>query len=101
MQLKEPINAVIDYWDGSPETDPTEVYMDYQNEHSNEYMHMVASNDENNNIDFDKGTITVDGETYDENNMQLLHENNHIYLLVNKNKILITWLDDYIGVPYI
>lgn len=97
----ETINTLLDYWDGSPETDPTSVYEDYQNEHSSEYMHMVSSNDENNNIDYDRGTITVDGKTYSEEEMQLLHENNHIYLIVNGQKILIKWLDDYIGVPYI
>ena len=59
------------------------------------------SNDKDNYIDFNKGTITVDGKTYSEEDMQLLHENNHIYLIVEEQKILIKWLDDCIGVPYI
>lgn len=101
MQQTEPINAVLDFWDGNPETDPASCCYYYQSAHSNEYMHMAASNDKNNNIDFDKGTITVDGKKYNEKDMQLLHENNHVYLLVEGQKILIKWLDDYIGVPYI
>lgn len=97
----EPIDTVLDYWDGSPETDPASVYDYYQNEHSDEYMHMASSNDENNHIDFDKGTITVDGKTYAEKRMYLLHENIHVYLFVDNQEILVRWLDDYIGVPYI
>lgn len=101
MQLKEPIDAVMDYYDWDPNTDPASCYDYYQSEHSDEYMHMADSNDKDNYIDFNKGTITVDGKTYSEEDMQLLHENNHIYLIVEEQKILIKWLDDYIGVPYI
>ena len=101
MQLKEPIDAVMDYYDWDPNTDPASCYDYYQSEHSDEYMHMADSNDKDNYIDFNKGTITVDGKTYSEEDMQLLHENNHIYLIVEEQKILIKWLDDCIGVPYI
>lgn len=101
MQLKEPIDAVMDYYDYDPNTDPASCYDYYQNEHSDEYMHMADSNDKDNYIDFNKGTITVDGKTYSEEDMQLLHGDNHIYLLVEGQQILIEWLDYWIGKPYI
>lgn len=100
--FKEPVDSLFDYWDGNPETDdPAMAYDYYQDNHSDEYMHMASSNDETNHIDFENGTITIDSKKYEETNMQLIHENNHVYLLVNDQKILIKWLDDYVGQPYI
>lgn len=45
--------------------------------------------------------ITVDDKTYAEEGMQFLYKNRHCYLLVKGQSILIKWLDDWIGVPYI
>lgn len=99
--FKERIDAVIDYWDGDPNSDPASCYDYYEYNHSDEYMHLVDSDDENNYIDYDKGTITVNGKTYGKPNMWLLHKNGHVYLLVDEKKILIKWMHGYIGVPYI
>ena len=68
-------------------------------------MHLVSSHDDNNFIDYETGTIFVNGKMYskrDKREMYLLHkDDNHVYLLVDNQEILISWLDDMIGVPWI
>ena len=98
---KERIDSLFDYWDG-PDSDPASAYDYYEFNHSDEYMHLVDSDDENNCIDYEAGIITVNGKTYDSQEMYLLlKDDNHVYLLVDNQEILISWLDDMIGVPWI
>lgn len=98
---KERIDSLFDYWDG-PDSGPASAYDYYEFNHSDEYMHLADSDDENNRIDYEAGTIFVNGKMYNEREMYLLHkDDNHIYLLVDNREILISWLDDWIGVPWI
>ena len=96
---KERIDSLFDYWDG-PDSGPASAYDYYESAHSDEYMFLADSNDSNNFIDYNKGTITVDGKTYDEPEMYLYKKGNHMYLSVNNQEILVSWLDDLIGTTY-
>lgn len=98
---KERIDSIFDYWSG-PDSDPASAYDYYEFNHSDEYMYLVSSHDDNNFIDYETGTITVNGKTYDSQEMYLLRkDDNHVYLLVDNQEILISWLDDMIDVPWI
>lgn len=99
---KERIDSLLDYWDGRPDSDPASAYHYYEFNHSDEYMHLASSNDRDNYIDYDAGTIRVDGKLYNAREMYLLHkDDNHVYLLVDNQEIKISWLDNMIGVPWI